>query len=72
MFLSSILLARRFNSYEDIVDACSIAWNDFVSDTQRVIQMCHRDWLNMPNHSIKTEWYYMGLFRHTVVDNDSF
>jgi hypothetical protein len=29
-----------FIGYEDIVDARTLAWNDFVSDTLRVTKMC--------------------------------
>ncbi len=38
------LANRGFKGYEDIVDACSQAWNDCVSSTKRVIKMCTRDW----------------------------
>ncbi|GAC39561.1 hypothetical protein GPSY_3950 [Paraglaciecola psychrophila 170] len=38
---------RCFSGYEDIVDACTLAWNDFVSDTLRVTKMCSRDWLKV-------------------------
>jgi hypothetical protein len=38
------LANRCFSGYEDIVDTCTIAWNDFVSDTLRVTKMCSRDW----------------------------
>ena len=38
------LANRCFEGYESIVEACSEAWNDFISDTQRVIDMCFRDW----------------------------
>ena len=39
------LANRCFKSYEDILDACTAAWNDFVGDVKRVSKMCHRDWL---------------------------
>lgn len=38
------LAHRCFENYEAIVDACSEAWNSFISDTARVIKMCSRDW----------------------------
>ncbi len=41
------LANRCFNGYEAIVDAVSDAWNDFVSDSKRVMKMCTRDWMNM-------------------------
>jgi hypothetical protein len=41
------LANRCFSGYEDIGDTCTIAWNDFVSDTLRVTKMCSRDWLEV-------------------------
>jgi hypothetical protein len=41
------LANRRFSGYDDIVDACSAAWNESIADTQRVIKMCSRDWLEV-------------------------
>ena len=41
------LANRCFNGYDDIVDACTKAWNSFIDDTKRVIQMCSRDWLKL-------------------------
>ena len=38
------LANRCFESYEAIVDACSDAWNDFISDKVRVSKMCSRNW----------------------------
>lgn len=38
------LANRCFENYEAIVDACSEAWNSFISDTSRVIKMCSREW----------------------------
>ena len=35
---------RVFDSYEDIVDACCDAWNDFVADPARVQSTTHRAW----------------------------
>jgi len=36
---------RCFSGYDDIVDACSKAWNKFISDTKRVVSMYSRDWI---------------------------
>lgn len=41
------LANRRFQGYEDIVNACSDAWNNFISDTKRVMSLCLRDWAKM-------------------------
>jgi transposase len=41
------LANRCFSGYDDIVEACSIAWIDFVSDAKRVTKMCSRDWLEV-------------------------
>ncbi|MEH6711568.1 MAG: IS630 family transposase [Paraglaciecola polaris] len=43
------LANRSFESYDDILEACTTAWNDFVNDLKRVTQMCHRDWLDVSN-----------------------
>ena len=40
------LANRCFSGYDDIVDACTLAWNDFINDIKRVTQMCSRDWLD--------------------------
>jgi transposase len=45
-WLRQYYLANRcFSGYNDIVEACSIGWIDFVSDAKRVTKMCSRDWL---------------------------
>lgn len=41
------LANRCFNGYEAIVDAVCNAWNDFVSDSNRVIKMCIRDGMKL-------------------------
>ena len=41
------LANRCFQGYDDILDACSDAWNSFVSNTKRVIKMCSRDWIEV-------------------------
>lgn len=38
---------RAFNGYEDIVDKCTTAWNNFRNDTDRVISLCSRDWAKL-------------------------
>lgn len=38
---------RVFSGYDDIVDACTAAWNDFVGDARRVQTMCHRKWIDV-------------------------
>lgn len=43
------LANRCFTGYESIVNAICDAWNDFVSNSDRVIKMCTRDWMNMIN-----------------------
>jgi len=43
------LANRCFAGYDSIVDAVSDAWNDFVSDSERVIKMCTRSWMNLIN-----------------------
>ncbi|MBA6287292.1 IS630 family transposase, partial [Colwellia sp. MB3u-4] len=41
------LANRCFSGYEDIVNECSRAWNIFVSDASRVIDLCSRDWIKV-------------------------
>lgn len=38
------LANRCFEGYEDILNACTSAWNHFRKDSQRVIKLCRRDW----------------------------
>ena len=35
---------RCFNNYDDIVDACCDAWNEFRNDSDLVSRICSRDW----------------------------
>ena len=35
---------RCFDDYDDIVNATCDAWNQFVTDPERVKSLCHRDW----------------------------
>jgi transposase len=41
------LANRCFDGYEGIVDACSLAWNSFISDVSRVMTLCDRDWIKV-------------------------
>ena len=34
---------RSFAGYEDIVDECSMAWNNFIANTERLLSLCRRD-----------------------------
>jgi transposase len=37
------LANKRFSSYENIANACSTHWNDFISDIQSVFKIRHHD-----------------------------
>lgn len=41
------LANRCFDGFEDIVESCSIAWNHFRESTDRVQQMCTREWATL-------------------------
>jgi transposase len=41
------LANRCFKGYEDIVDACTDAWNSFIKDIDRVKELCSRDWIKV-------------------------
>lgn len=41
------LANRCFKGYEDIVNSCSDAWNSFIDNSERVIKLCSRDWINL-------------------------
>jgi transposase len=43
------LANRCFDGYEDIINACSTAWNTFKADTKLVKSLCSRDWANVAN-----------------------
>ena len=44
-YLRGNYLNRRvWDSYDQIVDACCAAWNAFISDTNRVSSITHREW----------------------------
>lgn len=38
---------RTFKGYEDIVDACSNAWNTFRQNIDTVKSICSRDWIKL-------------------------
>ncbi|MGI2107769.1 IS630 family transposase, partial [Shewanella frigidimarina] len=38
-----------FSGYDDIVEQCSIAWNRFIAEPERVIQLCSRRWTKLTN-----------------------
>jgi transposase len=38
---------RCFKDYNDIVDKCCLAWNQFCEDQKRVILLCYGDWTNL-------------------------
>ena len=40
---------RTFKDYDDIVEKCSTAWNNFRNDIDRVISLCSRSWINVTN-----------------------
>lgn len=41
------LANRCFQGYEDIVEQCSRAWNNFIRDIERVKSLCTRDWTKL-------------------------
>nr|WP_087035576.1 IS630 family transposase [Oceanisphaera profunda] len=41
------LANRCFNDYNDIIDACTSAWQHFITDVDRVKSLCHRSWINL-------------------------
>ena len=41
------LANRCFDGYNDIIDACSRAWNSFRADVSRVMKLCDRDWIKV-------------------------
>ncbi|GGP68821.1 hypothetical protein GCM10009347_37720 [Shewanella algicola] len=43
------LANRCFSGYDDIVEQCSIAWNRFIAEPKRVIQLCSRQWTKLTN-----------------------
>lgn len=43
------LANRCFSGYDDIVEQCSIAWNRFIAEPERVIQLCSRRWIKLNN-----------------------
>jgi hypothetical protein len=62
------LANRCFSGYDGIVEAGSMAWNDFVSDAKRVTKMCSRDSLKLKNIiliGIILPWVINPIFRTT-------
>ena len=41
------LANRTFEGYHSILEACSDAWNGFISDKKRVQKMCTREWATL-------------------------
>ena len=41
------LANRTFEGYHSILEACSDAWNSFISDKKRVQKMCTREWATL-------------------------
>jgi transposase len=41
------LANRCFEGYEDIVEQCSRAWINFISDSQRIASLYSRDWIEV-------------------------
>lgn len=41
------LANRCFKNYDDIVDACCKAWNNFTSVKDRIKQLCYRNWIDI-------------------------
>ena len=47
-YLRQHYLANRcFEGYEDIVQSCSNAWNEFIAQTEVVQRLCSRSWANV-------------------------
>ena len=41
------LANRSFEDYEDIVESCCFAWNDFTSTKNNIRNLCSRRWANI-------------------------
>jgi len=41
------LANQAFENYDEIVDKVCSAWNNFLSNTQRVTKMCTRSWISL-------------------------
>ncbi len=41
------LANRSYKDYEDIVDVCCHAWNNFVSEENAIKNLCQRDWAKL-------------------------
>lgn len=51
----NFLAGRIFDTYEEILDACCVAWNALISQTGLIHSIAHRDWLIQV--SSYTDWY---------------
>jgi hypothetical protein len=41
------LANRCYDGYDDIVEQYCRAWNSFISDNQRLVSLCTRDWIDV-------------------------
>ena len=41
------LANRTYKDYEDIVNTCSIAWNNFVNEKNTIRNLCQREWATL-------------------------
>ena len=41
------LANRCFKGYDDIVNSCSDAWNNFIACSERVKKLCSREWIDL-------------------------
>ena len=41
------LANRCFKDYDDILDACTSAWKQFIADVGRVKSLCNRSWIKL-------------------------
>ena len=45
------LAGKVFDTYDDIVDGCCVAWNELITTTGKIKSIASRDWLNLPQVS---------------------
>lgn len=41
------LANRTYEDYDDIVNTCSNAWNNFIAEKNTIRNLCHRDWAQL-------------------------
>ncbi len=41
------LANRSYKDYEDIVETCCYAWNNFVDEKNAIKNLCQRDWAKL-------------------------